>query len=151
MDSEWLIESSGLLSFSFVNIDHLPFLIHSECFFSYSNIGTFIISSSYNFHNFLRLEIQEVFSLVLENLEPSTICAPNLKVVCSSGVLDIPRFSCRLRFDGLSFLVKPPFLGVKTICSLNHEIVTNDVEKSSLSESRFDIKWSFYVQTVISI
>jgi hypothetical protein len=66
--------------------------------------------------------------LILEDLEPSRVGAPDLHVVGSSSALDIPRLVVQSCSNGQRLLVEVPDLGLSSIRSLdNHVSVVDQV------------------------
>jgi len=51
---------------------------------------TFFVLGSLYIKNLVVLNVDELFTLVLEDLPPSTISAPDLHVVGSSSAVDVP-------------------------------------------------------------
>jgi hypothetical protein len=75
-----------------IKIDNLPSLIDSVTLVSIvdnNSLTLFIFTTRYIKDLVVRW-IVEVFILVIENLEPSRISAPDLHVLGSSSALDIP-------------------------------------------------------------
>jgi len=74
--------------------------------------------------------------LVLEYLEPSRVSAPDLHVVGSSSILDVPRLVVVSGSDGQGLLMEVPNLGSSTISSLDDEVsIVDQIEISVVSES----------------
>jgi hypothetical protein len=73
--------------------------------------------------------------LVLEQLEPSRVGAPDLHVSGSTCALDVPRLVVVSSPDGLGLLVEIPDLGLSSVGSLDdHVSVVDQVEVSSTWE-----------------
>jgi hypothetical protein len=54
------------------------------------NFSSFFIFSTMDIKSLLVGPIDELFLLILEELEPSRVSAPDLHVVCSSSISDVP-------------------------------------------------------------
>jgi len=77
------------------------------------------------------LNVTEVTILILEDLEPSRVGAPDLHVLSFSCRFDVPRLIVQLGSDCQRFLVKPPELSISSILSLDDKIsVVNQIEVS---------------------
>jgi hypothetical protein len=71
--------------------------------------------------------------LILENLEPSWVGAPNLHIICSTSTLDVPRLIVVSCFDSQGLLMEVPYLRVSSIGSLNdHVSVVDQVKVSAI-------------------
>jgi hypothetical protein len=82
METEVFIKSLILLFLSLVEIDNLPLLILAIVFLPDDNWSAFFISTTiYIKASVGILEVAEVVSLILENLPPSRVSAPDLEVV----------------------------------------------------------------------
>jgi hypothetical protein len=85
METEVFMKSLILFFFSFVKIDNLPSLVGSIMSVPNDNISSFFIFSSMDIKAFVGLlEVAEVLALVLEDLPPSRVGAPDLHVAGSS-------------------------------------------------------------------
>jgi len=80
MESEILVETSRLNLISFVLIDNLPSLIGSIVSSVDLNVLSFSIFSTSNIKGFVVLDIDEVFTIKLEDLPPSTVSVPHLHI-----------------------------------------------------------------------
>ena len=84
METEVLVESLGWILWCFVNIKNLPSLVGSVVSSIGNNSGSFSIFASSNIKAFSILEVDEVFTFILEDLPPSRVGAPDLHVLSSS-------------------------------------------------------------------
>jgi hypothetical protein len=71
MESKVFVQSLGLWAISFVEIDHSPFLVSSSIITVNSYFLSFFILSTRDIKNFAVLPVDELFFLILEDLEPS--------------------------------------------------------------------------------
>jgi hypothetical protein len=84
VESEFLVESFIINLVSFIKIDNIPSLVGSTVFTIDDNGLTFSISSACDIKSFSVGHIDEVFSLILEDLPPVGVGAPDLHVSGSS-------------------------------------------------------------------
>jgi hypothetical protein len=91
VESELIIHSFSLL-FNLVSVENSPSLILLSMFSPYNNSSSFFILASMNIKNLIILHVDEqlLLLIILEELEPSRVGAPDLHVVGLSGVLDVP-------------------------------------------------------------
>jgi hypothetical protein len=96
------------------------------------NWSTFFISTSRDIKASVGiLEVAEVVSLILENLPPSGVGAPDLEVVWSSWAGNVPWLVVELSSNCQRFLVEPPCLIVSSVLCLNDNVsVINDIKIS---------------------
>jgi hypothetical protein len=71
VEAEFFIHSLGFNLFSIVNIDNLPFLVLSIMALVDYNWLSFSIFCSINIKSLVVLDVDELFTLVLEDLPPS--------------------------------------------------------------------------------
>ena len=90
VESEVGIKSLGLDSLSLVKIDNSPSLIGLSVVAPDDNWSSFFISSTRNIKYLIVGPVDELLALILEELEPSRVCAPDLHVIGSSSRFDIP-------------------------------------------------------------
>jgi len=90
MESEFFIESLGLNLISFVKINNLPSLVSSIVWFPSNDLSSFFISSTMYIKCFTVGPVDELSFLVLEELPPIRVGAPDLHFVGLSRVLDVP-------------------------------------------------------------
>jgi len=93
---------------------------------------TFFVFTSFYIKNFLVLPVDELTILILENLPPTRVSAPDLHVLCSSRVLNIPRLVVVSGSDGQRLLVEVPDLGSSTVWNLDDHISVVDQVKVSV-------------------
>jgi hypothetical protein len=126
------MKSFSLVFLSFVKIHNLPFLVVTVVLVPDNNLSSFFVLSSVNIECFTILPVDEVFTFILEDLEPSWVGAPDLHVVGSSSVLDVPWLVVQSCLDGQWLLVEVPSLGLSSISCLNgHSSVVEQVKISS--------------------
>ena len=83
----------------------------------HNNISVFIVDSTINI-KYLSVLILDVFSLKLEELEPSSVSGPHLEILGSSGILDVEgSIWMSNRFDGLGLPVQVELLGSSVVHS----------------------------------
>jgi hypothetical protein len=90
METEVFVESLGLDWTSFVKVDDSPSLMSSVIVTIDTNCLSFSILGTCDIKYFTVLPIDELAVLVLEDLEPSRVSAPDLHVVGSTRRLDVP-------------------------------------------------------------
>jgi hypothetical protein len=92
MESPVFVKTLGWLFLCFININNLPSLLWLLSFVSYQNWLAFSIFTILNIKAFSSsgINVAEVVCFELEELEPLSICAPDLHLVGSSAALDIP-------------------------------------------------------------
>jgi hypothetical protein len=93
---------------------------------------TLFIFSTLDINNLLVLPIDELLVLILEDLPPVGVGAPDSEVRCSSVALDIPRLVVVSGSDGQRFLMEVPDLGSSTIWNLDDHIPVVDQVKVSV-------------------
>jgi hypothetical protein len=132
METKVLVESLGLWSLGFIEIDNIPLLSGRSVVTPYSNSLSFLIFASSDIKGFAVLPIDELVILILENLEPSRVSAPDLHVISSSSTLDIPRLIVVSCSDGQRWLMEVPDLGLSSIGSLkDHVSIVDQIHVSS--------------------
>ena len=89
VQTEFSIELSLLwLRFHLINVDHSPFLVLTVVSRMNNDVSVFMIISATYIKNFTSL-VDDVLSLVFEELEPSRVGGPDLEVSRTSSILDI--------------------------------------------------------------
>jgi hypothetical protein len=89
---------------------------------------------------------------ILEDLEPSTVCAPDLHVVSFSSTLDIKGLVVVSSSDSQRLLVEIPLLSISSIWSLDDHIsVVDQVEISIGFECRDNIECAINVKTELLV
>jgi hypothetical protein len=91
MEAPFFAHSLSLFSFSLVNINNLPLLMFASVVAPNSYSLAFNVFSSSYIKYLIVIPVDELTVLILENLEPSRVSAPDLHVVGSTSTLDIPR------------------------------------------------------------
>jgi hypothetical protein len=89
MESKVFVKSLGLYLLSLINIDDLPSLVDLSVSLVQDNILVFSVLSSFNIKYSVVLHVGDELSFVSEQLPPSRVGAPDLKVSVSSRVLDV--------------------------------------------------------------
>ena len=90
METEVLIKSLLLILSSFVNVEYCPLLVVSSVVAPYSNCLTFFVSTALDIKDLAVLPVDELLVLILEDLPPSRVGAPDLHVVGSTRASDVP-------------------------------------------------------------
>jgi hypothetical protein len=90
MEAELLIESTSLILSSLIKIDNLPLLVSSSVVAPNTNWVTFLILGTLDIKDLVVSPVDELVVLVLEKLEPSLVGAPDLHVIGSTSILDVP-------------------------------------------------------------
>jgi len=90
MESEVFVKSLNCNLSSLVNINNLPSLVCSLVLVPGNDLSSFFILSSVYIKCLLVSDIDEVFILIVEDLEPLRVGTPDLHVVGFSSILDIP-------------------------------------------------------------
>jgi hypothetical protein len=90
VEVEILVDTLGWISLHFINIDNIPFLASTTAVAKNLDCLSFNILGSSDIKYFTVLPINELATLVLENLEPSRVSAPDLHVVGLTSTLDVP-------------------------------------------------------------
>jgi hypothetical protein len=90
MESKLFVNTLGLRSLCFVEIDYLPLLMSTLVVSINTNCMSFFIFSILNFESLVALPVNELVVFVSEYLEPSGVGAPDLHVVGSTCALDVP-------------------------------------------------------------
>jgi hypothetical protein len=132
VESPIFVNAFSLWAFGFVKIEYSPFLVKATIITINSNFASFLVLSTKHIKHLAALPVDELFFLILENLEPSRVSAPDLHIVGSTSALDIPRLVVQSSSDCQGLLVEVPNLSSSAIWSLNHKVsVVNQVEVSS--------------------
>jgi len=94
METKFLVESFCSNLVSFVKIDNLPSLVGIVILVSILTVNhdllAFLVFATIDLKNLVVVWIDKEFSLQLEDLEPSRVCAPDLHVSSFSSALYIP-------------------------------------------------------------
>ena len=90
MEAKVFFKSLGLNFLSFIKIDDLPFLISSFVSIPDNDLSTFSIFATMDIKHLVAFDVLEVLCFIDEDLEPSRVGAPDLHVVGSSGILNVP-------------------------------------------------------------
>jgi len=90
IESEFFILTLGFNLWSLVNIDNLPFLVSSTMVLVSNNWLSFSVFSSWYIKNLGVLDVDELFSSVLEDLPPLWVGALNLHLASTTIALDVP-------------------------------------------------------------
>jgi hypothetical protein len=90
VETEIFVKSLRLYCLSFVKIDNLPLLGFGSIVTPNLNWVSFFILSSSDIEDFAVVPVDELVVLILEDLPPSRVSAPDLHVVGFSRALDIP-------------------------------------------------------------
>jgi hypothetical protein len=100
METEVLIKTLIFILTCFVNVKDSPLLMVTLVVAPDSYCMSFFILSSLDIKDLVILPVDELFILILEDLPPSRVSAPDLKVVSSSTALDVPRLVVESSLDG---------------------------------------------------
>jgi hypothetical protein len=87
---------------------------------------SFFIFASSNIKNLVVIPVHELAVLILEDLPPSRVSAPDLHVVGFTRALDIPRLIVVSCSDSQGLLMEVPGLALSSIWSLYHEVSVVD-------------------------
>jgi hypothetical protein len=94
METEVFTKTLCLFWFGIIKIEDLPSLVGTIMSVPNDYLSSFLILSSMNIKAFLVLPVDEVLISIGEDLVPLRVSVVDLHVLCSSRVLDVPRFSC---------------------------------------------------------
>jgi hypothetical protein len=132
VDTELIIESLGLSLLSLIKIKNLPFLVCSAVVSSNTNsIAFFILRSSY-VKDLVIGPVDELIIIVLEDLEPSWVGAPDLHVVGSTWALDVEWLVVQSCLDSQWSLIEIPNLSSSSVLNLDDHIsIVDEVKVSS--------------------
>jgi hypothetical protein len=154
MESPIFIKSFCWLFLGFIKIDNSPSLL---CFVTLGvnqhrlSLSVLTVLNIKAFPSSW-INITEMVCLIFENLEPLRVCTPNLHLVSSSRILDIPRLIVISSSDGQRLLMEVPDLGSSPIWCLNdHVSVVNEIKVPILLQFRDNIEVSFNIETKITI
>jgi hypothetical protein len=78
-----------LRTLGFVKINDIPFLGFGSVVTMYLNWASFSIITTFNIKHFTVVPVDELVTLILEDLPPSRVSAPDLHVVGSTRRFDI--------------------------------------------------------------
>jgi hypothetical protein len=113
---------------------------------------SFNIFSTFDIENFAALPVDELILLILENLEPSRVGAPDLHIVGLARTLDIPRLVVVSGSDGKRLLVEVPNLCSSSIWNLNdHVSIVDQVKISVVWQGRNDVEVSFNIEAELFV
>jgi hypothetical protein len=133
MEAKVFVDSLGLRSLISVKINNIPLLMLSSVVTPNTNLLSFLILSSSDIKDFASLPVDKLVGLILEDLPPSRVGAPDLHVVGSSRILDIPRLIVVSSSDSQGLLMEVPDLGSSSIFSLDdHVSVVDEIKVSVL-------------------
>jgi len=90
VESEFVIYSCLWNWFCFINIDDSPSLVCSSMLVPNNNISSFFIFSSMDINCLIVSQVDEVFSLIDEDLPPVRVGACDLHVLASTIALNVP-------------------------------------------------------------
>ena len=90
MESEVLVDTLIFSLSGLVNIEDSPLLVVALVVAPDAYSLSFYIFTSFNIKNLAVLPVDELFVLILEDLPPSGVSAPDLHVVASSTAGDVP-------------------------------------------------------------
>jgi len=71
METKVFVETLGLVSLSFIEINNLPLLVSASVVSPNSNSLSFLVLSSFDVKDLAALPVDELVVLILEDLEPS--------------------------------------------------------------------------------
>jgi hypothetical protein len=136
VEPEFFIETLSSNLISFVNVDNLPSLVGIFFIVTISIVdndgGSFFILRWCYFKNLVVSWINKEFTVVLEYLEPSWVCAPDLHISGFSSALDVPWLVVVSSPDWLWNLVEIPSLCFSSVGGLdNHVPVIDHIKVSS--------------------
>jgi hypothetical protein len=94
---------------------------------------SFFIFASSNIKNLVVIPVHELAVLILENLPPSRVSAPDLHVVGFTRALDIPRLIVVSCSDSQGLLMEVPDLSSSAVWNLDNHISIVDQVKISVS------------------
>jgi hypothetical protein len=86
------------------------------------NWVSFNVFASSNIKDLVVGPVDELVVLILEDLEPSRVGAPDLHVIGSTCTLDIPRLIVQSCSDCQGLLMEVPDLSLSAISSLDNHI-----------------------------
>jgi hypothetical protein len=90
METEVFVKSLSLWALILIKIKDSPSLGSSSIVTPYLNWVSFFILATSNIKDLVIRPVDELVVLILEDLEPSRVGAPDLHVVGLSSALDIP-------------------------------------------------------------
>jgi len=152
VESELIGHSLSWFFGSFVKIDNGPSLVDTTIVTINAYWLTFNIFFTGNFKDLLVLDIDELFFLISKDLEPSWVGAPDLHIISSSSILDIPWLIVVFGFDSQRLLVEIPDLSVSSIWSFEYHIsVVNEIKVSVWWHLGNNVEWSFNIKTEIFV
>jgi hypothetical protein len=79
------------------------------------------------------INVAESICFIFEDLEPLGVSRPDLHVVCSTWVLNVPRLVVQSCLDSQWFLIEVPNLSLSSIWSLDYHVSVVDEIKVSVS------------------
>jgi len=141
MESKVFVKTFSWLSFCLIYIYYSPFLVGSIMRVIDDNWLSFNILSTTYIKNFSVLNVNKLFTLISEDLEPPRVGAPNLHISSFTSTLDVPRLVVVSCSNGKRLLMEIPNLGLSSIGSFNdHVSVVNEVKVSVLLHLRYNIE-----------
>jgi hypothetical protein len=113
-----------------------------------SNSMSFFILGTLDVKYLVGLPVDELFILILKDLPPSGVSAPDLHVVSSSAALNVPRLVVVSGSNGQGLLMEVPHLSLSTVwCLDDHVSVVNQIKVSTIWKLRDNVEISFDIQT----
>jgi hypothetical protein len=91
IESEVLVETLLFSLAGLVNIKDCPLLVVALIVAPDSDRSSFFVFTSFNIKDLVVLPVDKLLVLILEDLPPSRVSAPDLHVVTSSTAGDVPR------------------------------------------------------------
>jgi len=142
---EWSLES--------IQVDDVPLLVKGIVSLEHDNVLAFNISVTRNIHGSSIFDVDNSSIVILEKLEPSGVCGPDLKVGRSTTILDVNRLGVLSnRLDSLGTWIKEEDLVVVlSVVSLDNQVSTSNSQYSLHWESRSDDEGSSKVDLVWNI
>jgi len=132
VESEFRVETLLSILFSLVEINNLPLLTFAFVICPNTNSLSFLVLGIFHIKHLTALPVDELVVLILEHLEPSGVGAPDLHVVGSSSILDVPGLVVVSGSNGQRLLVEVPDLGSSAILGLDDHVSVVDQVKVSV-------------------
>jgi hypothetical protein len=89
VETKFFVEALGSILLSLIDIKNIPLLSFGTVVSPNLNCGSFTVIATLYIKYLLVLPIDELVVLILENLPPSRVCAPDSHAVGSSIVGDV--------------------------------------------------------------
>jgi hypothetical protein len=152
MESEFSWKSLSLNLLCLVFIDNIPSLVNLTMIAVDNYFGSFFVLSSWDIKNLVVGPVDELVVLVLEELPPVWIGAPDLHVLGFSWALDVEWLVVQSCLDSQRSLVEIPCLGLSSIwCLDDHGSVTDQVEVSVWCQFRDNEEISLNEETEVFV